>query len=954
MLDTKWKSNKKNSFLLPAIAISAAVSILFMSLFPLFQKKAEESYIDPLTEQDFISDLFAVNLVQYKYLREKADQKQYEYSELYLDTEVRNTNGQSGDFEEESEDFSDSYTDMAIQTFLSTQRESVNSQCAKFESMLASLGEMMDYYVEDLNSGTILSNSGTSLPDALDEDQSQADTDKKSDYLYYLNLQYDSADNISNVNVRCRDNAKQFLSRVQNAGHEFPLKLDENVPSGYSYNYEANGRAADYTVYDEYDDTLAAASVHLSLSAPSNMRVIYGLTQAQYAELMKPDNYYIYTNNFQSLHYAGRNSYYDAGIAPAYLLFLVAALFIGFFLCRKRILHGEETIAKIERIPLEFTAAAVVFLFASASQIIQYVYEFQNDLFLRNVRAGIGANGKIGFLPLDKTVMFLLLLAVFLFAFLIGTNLSGFGRGYLKQHSLICKYWTRIIGKIREVVHAFYIDLVTYDIGTDANRIILKVIAVNFGILLIICCFWFAGIFGLALYSVIIYFILKRYVKDIQSKYRKLLNATSSIAQGNLDTALSEDFGIFESYKSQLWQIQADFKRAVNEEVKSQRMKTELITNVSHDLKTPLTAIITYIELLRDPSLPDEKRKEYLDILQRKANRLKVLIEDLFEISKASSKSVTLQIVDVDICNLLRQAYLEQDDRISSAGLDFKFNLPDEKIILPLDSQKTYRIFDNLYSNIVKYALSGTRVYVLLKNEAEYVKIELKNISATELSMAAEELTERFVRGDDARNTEGSGLGLAIAKSFAELQGGSMKIDIDGDLFKVTLRFKKKSQDIPSSADSAGIPPEAMVFGDNTKTMQQPANGFIPGNNGYPAMPGYGPQAGSPQGGYGGPNYYGSRPGMQGNTGRSFGTPYPNSYNGYPGNNTGRPPFPYQTNVPNMEWQNPGAAYPRENRNPSPGMTANPGNTPGTESVQKNTFLKKRPRRERKKDTKEE
>ena len=116
-----------------------------------------------------------------------------------------------------------------------------------------------------------------------------------------------------------------------------------------------------------------------------------------------------------------------------------------------------------------------------------------------------------------------------------------------------------------------------------------------------------------------------------------MLNATSSIAQGNLNTALSENFGIFESYKSQLWQIQADFKRAVNEEVKSQRMKTELITNVSHDLKTPLTAIITYIELLRDPSLPDEKRKEYLDILQRKANRLKVLIEDLFEISKASS-----------------------------------------------------------------------------------------------------------------------------------------------------------------------------------------------------------------------------------------------------------------------------------------------------------------------------
>lgn len=492
MLDTKWKNNKNSSFLLPAIAISAAVSILFMSLFPLFQKKAEESYIDPLTEQDFISDLFAVNLVQYKYLREKADQKQYEYSDLYLETKIQNTYNRTED--DESESFSDSYTDMAMQTFLSTQRESINSQCIQFEGMLSSLGEMMDYYVEDLNSGTILSNSGTSLPDALSEQQ--ADSDKKSDYLYYLSLQYDSAGNISNVNVRCRDNAKQFLSRVQNAGHDFPLKLQEDVPSGYTYNYEANGRMADYTVYDEYNDMFAAGSIHLTLMAPSNMRVIYGLTQAQYTELMKPDNYYEYMSNFQSLHFAGRNSYYQAGIAPAYLLFLLAAAVIGFFLCRKRILHNEEAINKIGRIPLEFTAAAVVLLFMASSQVIQFVYEFQNDLFLRNVRAGIGLDGKLGFLPLDKTIMFLLLLIVFLLAFLIGTNLSGFGRGYMKKHSLICRYWTRIVGKVREVVHDFYTDLVTYDIGTDANRIILKVIAVNFGILLIICCFWFAGIFG--------------------------------------------------------------------------------------------------------------------------------------------------------------------------------------------------------------------------------------------------------------------------------------------------------------------------------------------------------------------------------------------------------------------------------------------------------------------------
>ena len=165
--------------------------------------------------------------------------------------------------------------------------------------------------------------------------------------------------------------------------------------------------------------------------------------------------------------------------------------------------------------------------------------------------------------------------------------------------------------------------------------------------------------------------------------------------------------------------------------------------------------------------------------------------------------------MDVDICNLLRQAYLEQEDRISAADLDFRFRLPEKKIILSLDSQKTYRIFDNLYTNIIKYALKGTRVYVTLTEEKErsssgknreYVRIELKNISASELSVDPNELTERFVRGDGSRNTEGSGLGLAIAKSFAELQGGSMRIEVDGDLFKAILTFPKKEEAMESQS----------------------------------------------------------------------------------------------------------------------------------------------------------
>ena len=293
------------------------------------------------------------------------------------------------------------------------------------------------------------------------------------------------------------------------------------------------------------------------------------------------------------------------------------------------------------------------------------------------------------------------------------------------------------------------------------------------------------------IYSLILYFLLKKYVHDIQTKYQNLLRATSSIARGDFDTAFSEDFGVFESYKKELLQIQTDFKKAVEEEVKSQRMKSELITNVSHDLKTPLTAIITYINLLKEPGLTPIQQQEYLDTLDKKALRLKVLIEDLFEISKATTNNVTLHYDNVDICNLLRQCYLEYEARMQEKNLTFKFQLPEEKVILRLDPQKTFRIFDNLYTNISKYAMPSTRVYVTVTDSASETQIAIRNISQMELTVSGEELTERFVRGDGSRNTEGSGLGLAIARSFTELQHGTMQILLDGDLFKAILTFRK-------------------------------------------------------------------------------------------------------------------------------------------------------------------
>ena len=270
-----------------------------------------------------------------------------------------------------------------------------------------------------------------------------------------------------------------------------------------------------------------------------------------------------------------------------------------------------------------------------------------------------------------------------------------------------------------------------------------------------------------------------------------LLQATNELAQGNLNGTIPEDLGVFEPFREEVDKIRTGFRKAVDEEVKSTKMKTDLITNVSHDLKTPLTAIITYVDLLKDPNLSAEERKKYIQILDQKANRLKLLIEDLFEISKATSKTVQLNIMDVDIVSLLRQVKLELQDKIEATDLSFRWQLPEEKVVLPLDSQRTYRVFENLLVNITKYAMPHTRVYITMEETENHVKITMKNISATELNFNPSEITERFVRGDASRNTEGSGLGLAIAKSFTELQGGRLEVFTDADLFTVEITFLK-------------------------------------------------------------------------------------------------------------------------------------------------------------------
>ncbi len=367
---------------------------------------------------------------------------------------------------------------------------------------------------------------------------------------------------------------------------------------------------------------------------------------------------------------------------------------------------------------------------------------------------------------------------------------------YLKERTLCVRYWQYIrkawiyiVGKIREWIGQCYHFIDRIDLSEKSNQTIFKIVAVNFIVLALICSMWIGGLFLLVIYSAVLFWLLRKYFNELQEKYAVLFKATGEIAKGNLDVEIVEDLGIFSPFKQEIQKIQTGFKKAVDEEVKSQRMKTELITNVSHDLKTPLTAIITYVNLLKDEK-DETKREDYIEVLERKSLRLKVLIEDLFEVSKASSKSITLNIVDVDVVNLFKQVKLELEDKITEADLDFRCSYPDEKVTALLDSQKTYRVFENLLVNIIKYAMPHTRVYIEILKEGEEAVVRMKNVSAAELAFNAEELTERFVRGDASRNTEGSGLGLAIVKSFVELQKGRFKIETEADLFKVEVRFK--------------------------------------------------------------------------------------------------------------------------------------------------------------------
>lgn len=632
------------------------------------------------------------------------------------------------------------------------------------DNLFSQVNASYDYMIRDTVTGRFLTNS--EWTDSMPSDP----------YYFYLSFVYDENGNVTIATTLHSQNP----DRVRKIANEL---LRKNNPASDSV----------LTTENLSSQILSGFRSCTVRQYPTNCEITYALTEDAWHSLQNgiSSNTINYTASEDSLsiwYGIADRSFPTTGVAMFYLGLILFMLLCGIFFPLSQSAALPKTNSWY-RLPFEVVLLGLIILLAVNSPITDLVWNTVTGVLAQNYANATGI-----YLHDAETLLYFLnyalLSALFFLSWYCGMNLRRvreMGAGsYIREKSL----FYRIFPFLKSKSQAYYNTLQHFDVTRNAKKTIIKLVLINAVILFIIGSLWMGGFGITVVYSLLLYFLLKKYVSDLQKKYSILLSATNEIAMGNLNVEIREDLGVFEPFKPQIIRIQEGFKRAVEEETKSQRMKSELITNVSHDLKTPLTAIITYTDLLKDENLTLEKRREYLDTLERKSLRLKVLIEDLFEVSKANSKNVQLNIMNVDILNLVKQVALEMSDKLDSAHLDVRMNFEDKKVILPLDSQKTFRIYENLFGNISKYAMPGTRVYVNGYTTEDSVILTLKNISAQEIKVAPEELTDRFVRGDASRNTEGSGLGLAIAKSFTELQGGQLTIEIDGDLFKVTTLWK--------------------------------------------------------------------------------------------------------------------------------------------------------------------
>lgn len=378
---------------------------------------------------------------------------------------------------------------------------------------------------------------------------------------------------------------------------------------------------------------------------------------------------------------------------------------------------------------------------------------------------------------------FCMLIFYFLFSMLCFTVKYMFmnGMDYFRNNTCIYALYAKLKGLGNKITE--------FGLRDNVNQDILKFTICNALLVIILYVISPSKTIFAILYVIISFLYIRKQSMKVRNDYKNMLDFTEQLSHGHFDTEIEDDLGIFNSMRDRLNNLKVGFEAAVKEETKSQNMKTELITNVSHDLKTPLTCIKNYVILLKNTQADEATRTEYLNQLEKYTNRLSNLIQDLFDVSKASSGNIDLHPIDLRLQALVDQSLAECIEVLESKDIQVVKNVED--VVVHLDGDKTYRVFENLLTNIGKYAMPHSRAYIDIHEEEDYVSVIFKNMSEVEMNFSSEEIQERFVRGDKSRHETGSGLGLAIAKSFVVAQGGTFDIEIDGDLFKVIMTFKK-------------------------------------------------------------------------------------------------------------------------------------------------------------------
>lgn len=469
--------------------------------------------------------------------------------------------------------------------------------------------------------------------------------------------------------------------------------------------------------------------------------------------------------NYKNL---GKNVYIILPVCLALLLLIAIYLIISIGHSKGK---DEIDLNDLDRIPLEIIAFVAVLFLGISIVILDSIGNFEQNIDL--------------FISLLVTTYVVVYVVC---AVLFDTTVKRIKAKTLIKNTLTYKCWRWFVCLFKKIMNQFKN---IWCQSTISKSIVKKLLFVLIGycMVAVILIGIFQG-FGVILDLGLAIFIFYKIVERI-NYFTKIEKHLKEIYEGNHPAKLqSTDFtSEFQNMVTYINDISNGFENAIEEGIKSERLKTELITNVSHDIKTPLTSIINYVDLLKKEEIENEKVKEYIEVLENKSQRLKKLTEDLIEASKASSGNVKLKIETINIGELIKQSIGEFEDKFKAKSLELINNIPSEAIYINADNRYMYRIIENIFSNVAKYSMDNSRVYIDVMQKEKKVYITVKNISKDILNISEEELMQRFVRGDKSRTTEGSGLGISISKSLAEIQKGTMSIKVDGDLFKVELIF---------------------------------------------------------------------------------------------------------------------------------------------------------------------